>query len=66
MLEDPQWIGGSQDKGEAPRIHAEIETITNDPQERLKAHDNRFTGKGFKVGEISHMSLGDLKDEVLK
>ena len=59
-------MGGIQDKGEATIFNAEIDTIINDLQERLKAHDNRLTGKGFKMGEFVYMSFEDLKDEFLK
>ena len=62
----PQWIGGSKDKGETPRIHKEIETIINNLQERLNSHDNRLTGNGVKMGIFAYASLGNLKDDVLK
>ena len=57
---------GSQDKGEFPRIHAEIETILNNIQERLNAHDNRITGEGVRMEEFSYAYFGDLNDDVLK
>ena len=49
-----------------PRIHAEIETIINDLQERFKAHDKCLVYQGVKMGEFSYASFGDLKDELLK
>ena len=63
---DPKWMGGSQDKGEATIFNAEIDTIINDLQEGLKAHDNRLTGKRFKMGEFVYTPFGDLKDKFLK
>ena len=48
-LGDPQCMSRSQYKGEAPIIHANIETILNDLQERLKAHENRLTAKVFQM-----------------
>ena len=59
-------MGGSQDKGESPRSHTEIENILNNYQERLSAHDNRHNGNGFKMGEFAYTSFGYLKDDVLK
>ena len=59
-------MGGSQDKVEAKIINALIETIFNDLQERLKAHEKHLTGKGFKMGEFVYTSFGDIKDEFLK
>ena len=59
-------MGGSQDKGESPRSHTEIENILNNYQERLSAHDNRHNGNGFKMGEFVYAYLGGLKDDVLK
>ena len=63
---NPQWMGVSQENGESPRSHAEIETIIKDLQEQLNAHENRLTGKGVITGEFSYTSFGDLKDDVLK
>ena len=59
-------MGGIQDKGEAPRRYAEIETIIKDPQEQLKAQDNHLISKGLKMRYFAYASFGDLTDEVLK
>ena len=40
LMVNLQWMGGSQDKGEPPISHTEIETILNSLQECLNAHDN--------------------------
>ena len=59
-------MGRSQHKGEFQIIQTEIETIINNLEERLNAHDNRITRDGFKMGEFAYASFGDLKDGVLK
>ena len=59
-------MGGSQDKGEPPISHAEVDTIVNNLQECLNAHDSRITGNGVRMGEFAYTSFGDLKDDVLK
>ena len=59
-------MGGSQDKGEPPRIHTEIETILKNLQESINAHDNRITDEGVRMGEFSYASFGDLKYDVLR
>ena len=56
---------GSQDKGELPRIHAEIKTILNNIQERINAHDNRITGERVRMGECAYASFRDLKDDLM-
>ena len=57
---------GSQYKGKSPRSHAEIETILNNLQESLNAHDNHITGDGVIMGEFDYTYLGDLKYDVLR
>ena len=66
MLGNTQWMEGSQDKGEPPRSHAEIQTILNNLQECLNSHDNRITGEGVRMGEFAYTSFGDLKYDALK
>ena len=51
-------MGGIQYKGEAPRSHVEIKTITNELQEQLKSHNNRLTGNE-KKWEILPSYLGE-------
>ena len=65
-MANPQWTEVIQVKWEPPRSHSEIETILNNLQELLNAHDNRITGEGFRMGEFAYASFGDLKDDVLK
>ena len=43
-----------------------METILNNLQEILNAHDNRITGEGVIMRVFAYASVGDLKDEVLK
>ena len=57
---------GRQDKGESPRSHAEIETILNNLQERLNAHDNRIAGEGVRMGKFAYTYFVGFKGDVLK
>ena len=43
-----------------------METILNNLQERLNAHNNRLTGDGFKMLEFAYTSFGDLNNDALK
>ena len=63
---NPQWMGGSQYKGELLSSHADIETFIKNRQKRLYAHDNRITGEGFRMGEFAYASFGYLNYDVLK
>ena len=66
LLEYPQWMRGSLDRGAVPRSYEEIDTTLYNLQEIPKYYDNLITGKGVKMGEFVYASLGDFKDEVLK
>ena len=43
-----------------------MESILNNIQECINAHDNCITGEGLRMGEFTYASFDDLKDEVLK
>ena len=43
-----------------------METILNNLQEILNAHDNLITGEGVIMEEFAYASLGYLKDDALK
>ena len=49
-LGNPKWMEGSQDKGESPISHSEMETILNNIQECLNANYNHITGKVVLIG----------------
>ena len=57
---------GIQDKGETTIIHVLIETVINDLQKHLNAHNNRLTENEFKMGDFDYESSGNLKYDVLK
>ena len=43
-----------------------METVLNNLQERLNAHDDCITGEGVRTGEFSYAYFCDLKDNFLK
>ena len=50
LLQDTQWMGGSQEKGEIPRCHRYIETTINKFQDRLNSNENYVLSFLFWTG----------------